>query len=138
MLSPTALLVGRRQPEGAIRPAAMLRQEKLDRITAVGVLICSRAVSDAPRSDLPQLPRRFRLQMQSKKAYYFMSLVGYHANSVQTNFLPGGLYEQISQVDTLSQEVAVLPLSQAQEDTLPQQCPAFDYRAAVHWRGGGS
>ena len=95
MLSPTALLVGRRQPEGAIRPAAMLRQEKLDRITAVGVLICSRAVSDAPRSDSPQLWRKFRLQSWSKNAYYFTSVGGHCANLSPNEF--GGLYERVGQ-----------------------------------------
>jgi hypothetical protein len=52
-------------------------------------------------------------------------------------FSSGGLYEQISQVDTLSQEVAVLPLSQVHEDSGPQRCLAFDYGVAVHWRGRG-
>ena len=55
----------------------------------------------------------------------------------QSKRIFGGLYEQISQVDTLTQEVAVLPLSQVHEDSGPQRCLAFDYGVAVHWRGRG-
>ena len=51
-------------------------------------------------------------------------------------FSYGGLYEQISQVITLSQEVAVLPLSQAQ-DSRQQRCRAFDFGVAVRWRCRG-